>query len=200
VDEVTFNGLALWRADGRVMTPRPASERLVAEASRRLRGGRRRVADVGTGSGAIAIAIASACPEAEVWATDNDTAAVLLARSNVERYGLGGRVVVRRGDLLERVPKPLDLIVANLPYLPEDTAAEHPDLRCEPARAVFAPGDGLDPYRRLIGAAGEWLAEDGALVLQLDGRALVATRAELPTLRARMEASRLHGAFTANAA
>jgi release factor glutamine methyltransferase len=200
VDEVSFNGLALWRADGRVMTPRPASEQLVAEASRRLRGGRRRVADVGTGSGAIAIAIANACPEAEVWATDNDSEAVALARSNVERHGLGGRVFVRLGDLLEPVPESLDVIVANLPYLPEDTAAEHPDLWREPARAVFAPGDGLDPYRRLIDAAERWLAADGALLLQLDGRALVATRAELRTLRARMNASRLHGALTANAA
>jgi release factor glutamine methyltransferase len=198
VDEVTFNGIVLWRADGRVMTPRPASERLVAEASRRLRGGRRRVADVGTGSGAIAIAIAGACPEAEVWAVDNDSAAVLLARANVERHGLGGRVFVRRGDLLEPVPEPLDLIVANLPYLPEAAAAEHPDLRREPARAVFAAGDGLDPYRRLIDAAGKWLAGDGTLLIQLDRRVLVAGRGELPTLRQAVDASRT--AFAANAA
>jgi release factor glutamine methyltransferase len=198
VEEVTFNGLALWRADGLVMTPRPASERLVAEASRRLRGGHCRVADVGTGSGAIAVAIASVCPKAEVWATDDDSAAVLLARANVERHGLGGRVFVSRGDLLESVPRPLDLVVANLPYLPEAAAAKYPGLRREPARAVFAPGDGLGPYRRLIDAAGKWLASDGTLLLQLDGRVLAAGRSQLPPLRQAIDASRT--AFAADAA
>jgi release factor glutamine methyltransferase len=193
VEEVTFNGLALWRADGRVMTPRPASERLVAEASRRLRGGHRRVADVGTGSGAIAIAIASICPETEVWATDNDSAAVHLARRNVERYGLGRRVFVRRGDLLEPVPPPLDLIVANLPYVPHAAAAKHPDLRREPASAVFAAGDGLGHYRRLIDIAGDWLAADGTLLLQLDGRVFAGRRSKLPALRRAIDASRSLG-------
>jgi methylase of polypeptide subunit release factors len=40
-------------------------------------------------------------------------------------------------------PAPLDLIVTNLPSVREATAADHPDLRLEPADAVFAPGDGL---------------------------------------------------------
>jgi release factor glutamine methyltransferase len=190
VDEVIFNGLALWRDEGRVMTPRRTSERLVAEACRRLRCGRWRVADVGTGNGAIAIAIAGACPGAEMWATDDDRAAVLLARANVERYGLGRRVFVRRGDLLEPVPRPVDVIVANLPYLPEAAAAEHPDLQREPTRAVFAAGDGLDPYRRLVDAAGEWLVSDGTLLLQLDGRVLVTGRGELPALRRAIDLSR----------
>jgi release factor glutamine methyltransferase len=194
-----FNGLALWRADGRVMTPRPTSERLVAEACRRLRGGPSRVADVGTGSGAIAVAIAGACPEAEVWATDNVDAAVLLAGANVKRFGLDARVFVRRGDLLEPVPKPLDLIVANLPYLPVAAAAEYPDLWCEPARAVFAPGDGLGPYRRLIEAAAEWLVPDGVLLLQLDGGVFAGRRDELPELRVAIDASR-SAAFIADAA
>jgi release factor glutamine methyltransferase len=198
VDEVIFNGLALWRHDGRVMTPRRTSERLVAEACRRSRCGRWRVADVGTGNGAIAIAIASTCPDAEVWATDNDRTAVLLARANVERYGLGRRVFVRRGDLLEPVPRPVDLIVANLPYLPEAAAAKHPDLQREPTRAVFAAGDGLDPYRRLVDAAGEWLAGNGTLLLQLDGRVLVAGRGELPALRRAIDVSRT--TFAAGAA
>jgi release factor glutamine methyltransferase len=201
VQEVTFNGLVLLRAEGEVMTPRPASERLVAEACRRLTGGRCRIADVGTGSGAIAIAIASARPAAEVWATDTNATAVLFARLNVHRHGLAARVFVRHGDLLDSVPAPLDLIVANLPYVPEATAADHPDLWLEPADAVFAAGDGLGPYRRLIDAASNWLAADGSLLLQLDRHVLVAGRADLPVLRASINDSRLAvGALTSEAA
>ena len=181
---VTFNGLALATAPGRVMTPREASEQLVGTACARLAGRPARVVDVGTGSGAIAIAIASACPNAEVWATDISRSAVALARANVRRHGLEGRVIVRHGDLLMPVPGPVDLIVANLPYVAASTAARHPDLASEPAAAVFAAGDGLGPYRRLVDAAARRLTEGGGLLLQLDRRVVEASRSELPGLRA----------------
>jgi methylase of polypeptide subunit release factors len=55
--------------------------------------------------------------------------------------------------------------------------------------------DGLDPYRRLIDTAKTWLADDGALLLQLHRRVISAPRAELPDLR-----EALDGAPTALAA
>ena len=85
------------------------------------------------------------------------------------------------------MPAPLDLIVANLPYVPEAAAADHPDLWIEPADAVFTAGDGLGLYRRLIDDAADWLAADGALLLQLDRRILVAERSELAALRAAID-------------
>jgi hypothetical protein len=54
---------------------------------------------------------------------------------------------------------------------------------------VFAPGDGLGPYRRLINAAPSWLADDGALLLQLDRQVFAATRAELCALSAALGAT-----------
>jgi release factor glutamine methyltransferase len=181
---VTFSGLSLGTAPGWVMTPRAASEQLVATARTRLAGRPARVADVGTGSGAIAIAIAIACPNAEVWATDVSRSAVALARANVRRHRLEDRVFVRHGDLLTPVRDPLDLIVANLPYLAASTAAQHPDLLSEPASAVFAAGDGLEPYRRLVDAASIQLADGGSLLLQLNRQVVEASRSELPALRA----------------
>jgi len=180
---VTFNGLALATAPGRVMTPRAASEQLVAAAFACLAGRPARVVDVGTGSGAIAVAIANVCPNVEVWATDISRSAVALARANVRRHGLEARVFVRHGDLLTPVPEPVDLIVANLPYLAASTAARHPDLASEPTAAVFAAGDGLEPYRRLVDAAARRLTEGGGLLLQLDRRVVDASRSELPALR-----------------
>jgi release factor glutamine methyltransferase len=180
--EVIFNGIALTTVPGVVMTPRAASERLVAESARRIGWRAARVADVGTGTGAIAIAIAERCANALVWATDSDHRAVALASANVERHGLADRVLVRFGDLLAPVPAPLDLIVANLPYVAAATADEHVELRKEPFAAVFAPGDGLGPYRRLIDAAADCLATDGTLMLQLKRHVVVANRDELTTL------------------
>lgn len=161
------------------MTPRPATEALVTAALARIHGPAR-VADAGTGTGAVAVAIAVSAPEAEVWATDVDPAAVELARRNATRHGVGARVHVRRADLLDGVPGGLDLVVANLPYLPEEEP--RPEYEGEPAGAVYAPGDGLSVYRRLAGQAEDRLTPGGALLIQLHARVLAAERGCLGSL------------------
>jgi release factor glutamine methyltransferase len=187
VAPTTFFGLPLLTARGKVMTPRAATERLVAAALERIGERPARVVDVGTGSGAIAVAIASAAPTVEVWATDTSRCAVALARANVCRHGLGERVTVCHGDLLEAVPDPIDLVVANLPYLPLADAGRYPDLAGEPEAAVFGLGDGLEPYRRLLAACSDRLEDEADVVIQLHRSVLAASGAELPALRARLE-------------
>jgi methylase of polypeptide subunit release factors len=100
---------------------------------------------------------------------------------NAERLGVQVHLV--KGDLLEGLPRDLDLIVANLPYLEPGT----PGYEDEPATAVFSTGDGLDHYRRLLAGAGDHLNERGGIVIQFDGDVLEAERSELPWLRARLE-------------
>jgi release factor glutamine methyltransferase len=194
LNEATFDGLKLFSWPGRVMTPRSTSEQLVKATRARIGGRAARVVDVGTGSGAIAIAIAIACPRAEVWATDISRSAVLLACANVRRYGLVGRVHVLQGDLLARAPEQFDVIAANLPYLQASAATEHPELAAEPFDAVFAAGDGLEPYRRLADAASTRLAADGLLLLQLDRHLVSAARDELPALEAALATKAPHPA------
>ncbi len=109
---------------------------------------------------------------------------MLLARANVTRLRLGERVTVLHGNLLDPVPGTLDLVVANLPYLPHAEAGRHPELAGEPAAAIFACGDGLDAYRALVTASWERLTADGALVIQLRARVLAARRDQLHILAA----------------
>jgi release factor glutamine methyltransferase len=180
---VRFAGLPLRTLPGLVMTPRPASEKLVAAALERIGDSPARAADVGTGSGAIALAIALAAPRAEVWATDVSAEATMLARANACLLGVGDRVNIVRGDLLAPVPGELDLVVANLPYLPWSDREEYPDLRGEPEGAVFAGCDGLGLYRELLDAAEEKLVPLGAVIIQLHGEVVVAERDELARLR-----------------
>lgn len=182
--ETIFCGLPLATLPGRVMSPRPASERLVAEALARLGDRAARVVDVGTGCGAIAIALAVAAPALEVWATDVSAAAVALARLNAARHGIAERVHVRQGDLLSPVPGAFDVVVANLPYLPAHERARYPDLAGEPLTALFASGDGLDPYRRLLLEGERRLRDGGAIVLQLHRRIFAAGRDEAASLSA----------------
>ena len=187
--KTSFSQLQLETAPGRVFTPRPTTEALVDAALDRIDGVPMRIADVGTGSGAIAVALAAKKPNVEIWATDTNADAVELARSNAERLGVADRVHVLHGDLLDPLPAPVDLIVANLPYLPE---AEH-DARydAEPHDAVYAPGDGLGPYRRLLDACRDGKLETGGTVLlQYQGKPYAADCWQLEDLRARLEHSK----------
>ena len=161
------------------MSPRPTTEALVDSAVERIAGRAALVADVGTGSGAVAVAIASRVPEARIWASDTSCSAVRLARANVCRHGLGNRISVVHGDLLDGSPTGLDLVVANLPYLAAELRAERPELLGEPPEAVFAAGDGLDPYRRLVQACENVLRPDGFLAIQLHGQVVGRHASEL---------------------
>jgi release factor glutamine methyltransferase len=185
--ETTFYNLPLTLAPGRVFSPRPATERLVRAALERIDGRPMRVADVGTGSGAIAVALASAKPQIEVWAVDTNPDAVELARRNAERNGVADRVHVLEGDLLEPVPVPVDVVVANLPYLPD--SLHDPAYDNEPGDAIYAPGDGLEPYRRLLNACreGKLVTPGGVVLIQFHREALAANCWQLEDLRAELE-------------
>ena len=187
MDGIGFGGLTLATAPGLVMTPRPSTEALVERALELVGDEPLRVADVGTGSGAIAVAFAARAPRAEIWATDTSATAVWLARVNAARLGLADRVHILHGDLLESVPGELDLVLANLPYLPEAEARD-PGVVGEPPEAVLAPGDGLGPYRRLLAQCEARLAPDGVVVIQLRRRVLEADRDRLDFLRERLTA------------
>src|SRR2546423_362333 len=103
-----------------VLIPRPESELLVELAIDWLKAhpGARRVIDLGTGSGAVAISVAIAVPQVRIEARDVSARALRVAALNVARYRLRRRITIVKGDLL-RGAIPADLILANLPYIPE---------------------------------------------------------------------------------
>jgi release factor glutamine methyltransferase len=179
--ETRFHGLTFVSDPGRVFSPRATTEKLVDAALERIGAEPARVADIGTGAGVVAITLALRAPLIEVWASDTCANALRVASANAER--LGAQLHLVHGDLLDGLPRDLDLIVANLPYLAPGT----PGYEDEPAAAVFSTGDGLDHYRRLLAGAGDHLAPAGGVILQFDGQVLEAERSELPWLHARLE-------------
>ena len=149
-----------------VLIPRPETEGLVERALELLadRPGAL-VADIGTGSGAIACALAAARPDLEVLAVDQSLGALAVASDNVRGLGLGSRVRLLAGDLLDPLASlggSLDMIVANPPYIPSeviptlpvevDALRAAPRPRRRPGRharppAHHLPGRGLPPSR-----------------------------------------------------
>jgi release factor glutamine methyltransferase len=168
-----FRGLRM-RLTPDVLVPRPETEQLVEWALAFLPAstatGRLRVIDVGTGSGCIACAIACARRDLDVVAIDFSVAAAAVARGNVRALGVGARLVV--GDLLSAVgDASADLIVANLPYVPDDVIdALAPEVTDHEPRVSLAGGaDGLDVIRRLTPDACRVLRPRGAVVLETFG-------------------------------
>jgi methylase of polypeptide subunit release factors len=188
-DDVLFDGVHILNAPGLVMTPSSTTEALVDWAVGWIGSRPLRVADVGTGSGAVAVAVALRAPASRIWATDDDAAAVALARANVTRHGLHERVRVLLGNLLDPVPGQLDLVVANLPYHSQARSRGHARSACrdQPKHAIYAPGDGLGYYRDLLEACQARLTSEGALAIQLYGSILTAGRGQLDLLSQEME-------------
>jgi release factor glutamine methyltransferase len=157
-----------------VLVPRPDTETLVEEALVELDAidaAAGRIADVGTGSGCVAIALAHERKQLTVFALDRSPEALAIAGRNVARHGLEDRVRLRPSDLLAGLPeeaRPLDLVVANLPYIPTGDLAGLPrDVRdFEPRLALDGGPDGLALVRRLVAEARSALRPGGAIALE----------------------------------
>ncbi len=128
----------------------------------------RRVLDLCTGNGSLAVLAALAWPEAAVDASDLSADALAVARLNVDRHALAGRIRLRQGDALEDADGRYDLILCNPPYVNRDSmAALPPEYRAEPGLALDGGIDGMDFVRRLLQAAPAHLADDGVLVIEI---------------------------------
>lgn len=152
-----------------VLIPRPETE-LIVEAALDVYADRDAVfeaADVCTGSGCVAIAIANERPAASVLATDISEAALAIARRNAARHNVADRIRFMCADLLASVPGPLDLIVANPPYVRSgDRSGLQPEVREEPEVALYSGSEGLDAISRLIAQAPSRLRDGGCLIFE----------------------------------
>ena len=164
-----------------VLEPRPESETMIDELKKLQNLGTQPIiADVGTGSGALGITAKLELPEATVELIDIDAAALMVAKMNVDKFTLPINVV--ESDLLASTQLNYDVLLCNLPYVPDDfkinLAATH-----EPRLAIFGGKDGLDLYRKLF----EQLAKRLKMPLYLLFEALPTQHESLETL------ARFHG-------
>ncbi len=161
-----FMGLE-FAVDCRVLIPRPETELLVEKVlnlfvrspvtgvprvSKQGNGSHPLIADVGTGSGAIGVSIAKYLPHATVYATDVSADALEVAQRNAASHEVADRMVFSLGNHLTALPKPMEVIVCNPPYIPEsEIPSLDRDVRdYEPTVALSGGNDGLIAYRSMF--------------------------------------------------
>ena len=150
-----------------VLIPRPETELIVeAVCDRRRRDDVRTIVDVGTGSGCLAVVLAREFPSATVVATDISDAALAVANRNARRHQVDDRVTFVRGDLLDAVQGPVDVIVSNPPYVSSAVELSPEIVNFEPPVALYSGLDGLTLVRRLIAEARSRLAPGGLFAVE----------------------------------
>ncbi|MBI3158173.1 MAG: peptide chain release factor N(5)-glutamine methyltransferase [Chloroflexi bacterium] len=167
--EWEFYGLAFF-VGPQALIPRPETELLVETALGWLKAhpARRLAADIGTGTGIIAISLATRIADLHVTATDVSEAALALARRNAERHAVQEQVRFAQGDLADALDAPVDLLCANLPYIPSAALNGLPVAKFEPRLALDGGPDGLDLIRRLLADAPAALTLGGLALLEIE--------------------------------
>jgi release factor glutamine methyltransferase len=161
-----------------VLIPRPDTETLVENVIQTIRRqmvlDAPRILDLCTGSGCIACAVAHSLKNAVVIATEISPPAAAIARANVERLGLAGRVTILEGDLFAPLativdPQPFDLIVSNPPYIPSAQIAslDRSVRDYEPVKALDGGADGLLLHRRILEQGLARLNPNGRIFLEI---------------------------------
>jgi len=162
-----FYGLD-FHVDPAVLIPRPESELLVEKAINLVQ--QRPVftiADIGTGCGAIAISLAVNLPEARIYATDISAPALEVASLNCRKHGVADKICLLQGDMLAPLPEPVDLIIANLPYVMELELPRTGPVSFEPAVALNGGAAGLEKIRQLCQQVDGKLCPGGCLLLEI---------------------------------
>ena len=114
-----------------------------------------RILDLCCGSGCIGLAVASRVKDARVTLADISKEALAVAKKNIARNKLGGRVSTFQVDARKNAPGFLgkfDLIVSNPPYITAEDMKQLPKSvgDYEPHLALFGGEDGLDFYRCIL--------------------------------------------------
>lgn len=161
-----------------VLIPRPETELLLEKAIDLARKrSYRTIVDVGTGSGVLAVCLALNLPDAVIYATDISAPALKVASRNCRSHNVEDRITLLQGNLMEPLPEPIDMIVANLPYVRNTDMRQVNTTGHEPETALNGGEDGLDYIISIVGQSVSKLLRGGSILLEIgQGQSQTASR------------------------
>lgn len=157
-----------FNTDARALIPRPETEELADILIKTTKlPVSPNILDMGTGSGVLGITLALEIPNSQVTCADISTDALALAKENSTALKTNN-ITFTPSNLFENITETYDLIVANLPYVPEtDRASLAPELAFDPDLALFSGQDGLDIIRTFIQQSPSYLNPNGIIALEI---------------------------------
>ena len=161
-----FRNLELKVGPG-VLVPRPESELLVGAVLTHIANlpAPVSVIDLGSGSGALALAIATEASNSRVIAVEKSDEALVWLKKNVESIVEDLRIV--HSDVNDALPGiKCDVVIANPPYIDDESDLPRDVVEHEPAIALFGGKDGMDAPRQFISSASRLLKSGGLLAIE----------------------------------
>ena len=153
-----------FKVDRRVLIPRQETELLVERVIDLYRRNKySTIADIGTGSGCIAISLARHLNGVHVYAVDISPDALAVAAQNSVLHNVQDKITFITGNLLEPLAGPVDIIVANLPYVKKADM----NLKPEPELALDGGNEGLEKISNLCRQAPGKIKPGGRLLLEI---------------------------------
>ena len=169
IHEKWFYGLPFY-TNRHTLDPRPDTETLVESVLYDNRGvGRLRVLDLGTGTGCIIISILSNIPTASGVAVDLSRRALRVARKNIAKHNMVGRLTTAQGSFANTklINERFDIIVSNPPYIAVGDTRVNASAMFDPKIALFAKNNGLAAYIDIANNAVNWIKPGGRIYLEI---------------------------------
>ena len=157
-----------FHCDERALVPRPETEELVAHLESIGFTTPTRILDIGAGSGVLGLTLAknlgTDCEQ--VVLADLSTEALSLCEQNATALEIPAKLI--ESDLFSAISSAFDLIIANLPYIPNDERENlEPEVHHDPDMALFGGADGLDLIRPFCAQCPDFLKPGGLVALEV---------------------------------
>ena len=171
IGETEFYGL-LFSVNKNVLIPRPETEELVNWIiEEHKRSSTLKILDIGTGSGCIAISLAKNLINAEVFALDVSSEALITSKLNAEINNVAIQFIEADILTLSKLPNTFDIIVSNPPYVREleKEQMQQNVLANEPHLALFVKDENpLLFYNAIADFAKNHLIKNGNLYFEIN--------------------------------
>ncbi|MEC5128282.1 peptide chain release factor N(5)-glutamine methyltransferase [Verrucomicrobiales bacterium BCK34] len=154
--------------DGRALIPRPETEELVHLLLQKEWPRDVRILDLGCGSGVIGLSLAHHLADkgATVSLADVSTEALALAQENATNLEITNVNFVE-SDLFSAIDSRFDLIVANLPYIPDAEQTQlSREVQRDPALALYGGELGTEIITRFLHEVSNHLTDSGQIGLE----------------------------------